>query len=106
MARLSKSVALARGMRCRSDRLSSRSCAREAVEAKLSGSLLREEDDGEAKLLGKLLLYEENDVEALVVELPRGMLTANATEGLEGSDEKGNIEVGNRASSTEVNISY
>ena len=74
---LVREVAFARGKRCRSDRLS-----------------------------GKSLLYEESNGEALVVELPRGMLTADATEGLEGSDEKGNVEVGDRASSTEVNTSH
>ena len=42
----------------------------------------------------------------IVGDLPRGMPTAAATEGLEGSDEKGNVEVGDRASSTEVNTSY
>ena len=36
----------------------------------------------------------------IVRDLSRGMLTAAATKGLEGSDEKGNIEVGNRASSS------
>ena len=36
----------------------------------------------------------------IVRDLPRGMPIATATEGLEGSDEKGNVEVGNRASSS------
>ena len=36
----------------------------------------------------------------IVRDLPRGMLTATATKGLEGSNEKGNVEVGNRASSS------
>ena len=36
----------------------------------------------------------------IVRDLPRGMLMAAATEGLEGSDEKGNVEVGDRASSS------
>ena len=66
-----------------------RSCARKTVEAKLSGkSLLREEDNSEAKLLsrsytrktveakllGKSLLREEGDSKALVesVALVRG----------------------------------
>ena len=41
----------------------------------------------------------------IVRDLPQGILTAT-TKGLEGSDEKGNVEVGNRASSTKVNTSY
>ena len=64
---MSKSVALAQGTRYQSDRLSSRFYTREAVEAKLSGSLLYKEDDSEAKLLGKSLLRKENDIEALVI---------------------------------------
>ena len=72
-------------------------------------SLLREEDDGEAKLSGKSLLREESGRSeivrvalargrrwrsSIVGESPRGLLTAGATGGLEISDEKGNIEVG------------
>ena len=34
----------------------------------------------------------------IVRDLLRGMLTAAATKGLEGSDEKGNIKVSNKAS--------
>ena len=36
----------------------------------------------------------------IVRDLPQGMLIAAATKGLEGSNEKGNIKVGNRASSS------
>ena len=36
----------------------------------------------------------------IVGDLLRGMLMATATKGLEGSDEKGNVEVGDRASSS------
>ena len=45
-------------------------------------------------------LARGNLVGPIVRNLPRGMLTAAATEGLEGSDEKGNVEVGDRASSS------
>ena len=53
-----------------------------------------EEDDSEAKLSGKSLLREESNGEALIGGLLRGMLIANVTKGLEGSDEKGNVKVG------------
>ena len=36
----------------------------------------------------------------IIRDLPRGILIAAATEGLKGSDEKGNIEVSDRASSS------
>ena len=36
----------------------------------------------------------------IIRDLPRGMLIAAATKGLEGSDKKGNVEVGNKASSS------
>ena len=36
----------------------------------------------------------------IIRDLLRGMLIAATTKGLEGSNEKGNIEVGNRASSS------
>ena len=38
------------------------------------------------EMLKSVALARGRHIEALVVELPRGMLTANATEGLEGSD--------------------
>ena len=50
------------------------------------------------EMLKSVALARGRHIEALVVELPRGMLTADATEGLEGSDEKGNVKVGDRAS--------
>ena len=53
-------------------------------EAKLSGKSLLRKEDGRSEIV-KSLLCEEDDGEALVEKLPRGMLTA-ATEGLESSD--------------------
>ena len=36
----------------------------------------------------------------IIRDLPRGMLIVAATKGLKGSDEKGNVKVGDRASSS------
>ena len=47
----------------------------------------------------KMACTGESMAKRLIVrDLPRGMLTATAIEGLEGSNEKGNVKVGDRAS--------
>ena len=58
------------------------------------------EEEGRSDRLLKSLLCKESGRSEIVRDLPRGMLTAAAIEGLEGSDEKGNVKVGDRASSS------
>ena len=94
-----KSVALARGRHIEAlvVELPRGMLTADATEGRKS--LLREED-GRSETVRKVAFARGRRWwSSIVGESPRGMLTAGATGGLEISDEKGNVEVGDRASS-------
>ena len=54
----------------------------------------RYEESGRSEIVRVALARRRRWRSSIVVELPRGLLTASATGGLEISNEKGNVKVG------------